>query len=295
MVASFPQGKQARPRGGVDGTELHTEGALGVPLRPRSRTSPARAAAIRLLLQGSAGVSHGTDGTCALVAAAVCLEAQHRREFEAVNGAGTFPCHAAAPRKLRQACRREKRWVEQEAAMKRTWEPKEGVRYLGRVLDKMIQLGGLPTTNAPPPAPHSLRLASWERHHRRDGLTADFAARLIHERGPCVGVLFITPAYHVLDASRDGGDAVFRGCPRSMRGWWRHVDGAGYHAVVCFQYRHDHGELQILILDNHSPTGPPRWISFDEIDDMFTLTVQAMPSEGRLGQPPPLVYPRSGT
>ncbi|KAL6861388.1 hypothetical protein ACP4OV_017088 [Aristida adscensionis] len=52
MVASFPQGQQARPRGGVDGTELHAEGELGVPLRPRSRTSPPRAAAIRLLPQG---------------------------------------------------------------------------------------------------------------------------------------------------------------------------------------------------------------------------------------------------
>ncbi|KAL6606048.1 hypothetical protein ACP70R_041701 [Stipagrostis hirtigluma subsp. patula] len=53
--------------------------------------------------------------------------------------------------------------------------------------------------------------------------------------------------------------AAFRGCHRSLRLWWREIDAdADYHAVVCYEYRHEEGELQILVLDNHSPTGPPQ-------------------------------------
>ena len=73
--------------------------------------------------------------TCTLVACSVCVEAMHRVEYETWHGAGTFPCRAAAPRKLRRACYRDG-----------IWAPKDGAN-VDLVLKKLRELGGVRTTN----------------------------------------------------------------------------------------------------------------------------------------------------
>ncbi|RLN12358.1 hypothetical protein C2845_PM09G04130 [Panicum miliaceum] len=239
-------------------------------------------------------------GTCALVAVTKCLEAQHRKEFEAVHGAKSFPCRAAAPRKLRQVCFRELIWNPSTGKRERTWDPKVGARYLGRVLRKMIQLGGARTTNAPPPAPFLLPLADWEGYHRDDhGLTPEVAKQLLHRRGPCVGTLFATEDFYRMDASLFSHRAAvaFRGCPREKREEVRGSDpDAAMHAVVCYAYRHNkQGKLLVLVLDNQQATGPSKWVHFDEFDSFYVLYVRPLPPRHLLGRSERPVYPVSGT
>lgn len=96
---------------------------------------------------------------------------------------------------------------------------------MGRVLGMMKRLGGARTTNAPPPAPFFLPLKDWERHSYEDGaLTAETAARLLFEGGPCIGTLFATPEF--LDTFDIQGSnrapVVFRGLRRE--------EGSGLYA-----------------------------------------------------------------
>lgn len=86
----------------------------------------------------------------------LCVEAQHRRKFEAIDGPGTFACRAAAPRRLQQVCFREKVWNPSTRQHERTGVPKKGAWR--RVMRMMKRLGGARTTNAPPPAPFFLPL-----------------------------------------------------------------------------------------------------------------------------------------
>ncbi|KAL6606474.1 hypothetical protein ACP70R_042127 [Stipagrostis hirtigluma subsp. patula] len=65
----------------------------------------------------------------------------------------------------------------------------------------------------------------------------------------------------------------------------------GSHAVVCFGYRftEDPEGMHVLILDNHTPTGPTRWVDYEEIDALYTLGLKpALHLAGR-----PLTYPLS--
>ncbi|KAM0889776.1 hypothetical protein ACQ4PT_027495 [Festuca glaucescens] len=158
-------------------------------------------------------IAQTIPGTCALVAGTVCLEAQHRRMFEAVHGPGTFPCRAAAPRKLRRACFREIIWNPCTRRHERVWHPKNGAK-MGRILGVMKRLGGARTTNAAPPAPFFLPLEDWEQYSYSDGgLTAKTAARLLYERGPCIGTLFATTQFFrtFVVPNSNTAPAVFRG------------------------------------------------------------------------------------
>lgn len=213
---------------------------------------------------------------------------QHRREYETYYGVGTFPCQAAAPRKLRSLCRREKIWTRSGA-------------YVGDVLGMIKHMGGIKTTNAPPPAPYLLPLDSWEQH-RCDvgaGLTADRVMEILDSRGPFVGTFWVCPWYSLFDAREDGNLVYRSGCARSkhMQKWSEMCFGhykvpLGLHSVVCFAYRVVGGELHVLILDNNAPTGPERWIHYLELQEVHTVSVKKLDPLVRLDGRT-LVYPRS--
>ncbi|KAF0889837.1 hypothetical protein E2562_033227 [Oryza meyeriana var. granulata] len=228
-------------------------------------------------------------GTCALVSTTKCVQVQHRWEYEALHGTSTFPCNAAAPRKLRRACLRKK-----------IWRPTKGAD-VGDVLNMIQEQGGVRTTNGPTPAPSLLPVHSWQ-HHRWDhggGLTADRIADLLDTRGPFVGVLWVCPWYTLFDSAEDR-DLVYRsGCARDEMHQFLSVDcfgenNLGLHSVVCFGYRVCDGELHVLILDNHKPTGPERWIHFSELEEVFTISVKLMNPPIHQGQGGrPIRYPQS--
>lgn len=237
-----------------------------------------------------------------LVAATVCVEAQHRRMFEAKHGPETFHCRAAAPRKLRQACFREKVWNPFTHKHQRIWAPKSGVWSVERVLQMMNRLGGARTTNAAPPAPFFLPLKDWESYSYEDGgLTAETAARLLYERGPCIGTLFATTQFFdtfVVPGS-NRAPAVFRGCHREDRERVKLDDpNASLHAVVCYAYcRSKRGRLcRIFVLDNQRASGPIRCVDFEEFDEFHVLYVEALSPLRLLDlhRFPPLFYPESG-
>jgi hypothetical protein len=153
--------------------------------------------------------------------------------------------------------------------MTRTWDRKQGFAIIARVLDMLIKMGGAPTTT--PTTTKSLPLTGWEAFYHDWTLTPELAARLIHERGPCVGLIFITNEYYQIE-----GEMVYRGCRSSERRSLQKDGAGGFHAVVCYEYRHKDGELQIRVLDNYSATGPRRWIAFCEFDSMYVLRVATL-------------------
>ena len=214
--------------------------------------------------------------TCALVSCTVCVEAKHRLEYEKLHGEGTFPRRAAVPCDLLiEACRRDG-----------IWEPGKGAN-VGAVLTKILQMGGVPaTTTAPAPASCVLLpLRSWKRHRWNDefdgGLSPERVAALLDGHGPCVGVLWVCPWYRHFDAGRDDA-LVYRGCGRGeddrRESWrlYRHKGGVGSHAVVCVAYRFCGEQMHVLVRDNHSAAanGPQRWVDVEELDTLYTLSVQ---------------------
>ncbi|BAT15508.1 Os12g0106700, partial [Oryza sativa Japonica Group] len=223
--------------------------------------------------------------TCAIVSSTKCVEVQHRREYETMHGTGSFPCNAAAPRKLRRACFCQK-----------VWKPKEGAR-VGDVIDMIQRLGGARTTSAPAPAPYMLPVRSWQRH-RWDvggGLTADRIAELLDTRGPFIGTIWVCPWYDLFNSVEDE-DLVYRsGCARSkmlqrLSKFCFGKDLVGLHSVLCFEYRICDGQLHIHILDNHETTGPQRWIHHSELEEVHTITVERI---NHLGDRH-IRYPHSG-
>lgn len=170
-----------------------------------------------------------------IVSSTVCLEAQHRIAYENIHGLGTFACRAAAPRKLRRLCSREYYWYEPEKKMEAVWDPKEGTRYVGKVLDILKRMGGAPTIRAGTAYPCFLPLDDWESYHWINcTLTPEVAARLICERGPCMGVIFCIEEYDNYNAYLDD-DQVYTGCHRDDREELRErlKEKVGYHVIVC--------------------------------------------------------------
>ncbi|KAL6606395.1 hypothetical protein ACP70R_042048 [Stipagrostis hirtigluma subsp. patula] len=192
-------------------------------------------------------------GTCALVACTVCVEAMHRYEYETYHGGGgamgTFPWTAAEPDELLGACRDDGIWTASEGA------------YVGDVLTKIQELGGVRTTSAPKSdvAAGVLPLRSWQEHRWDDdghGLSPERVARLLDCRGPCVGTVTSTPA--ATTSRRLYGGEV------------------GLHAVVCFAYRVCGDQMHVLVLDNHTSTGPRRWVDVEELDALYTMDVERL-------------------
>lgn len=92
-------------------------------------------------------------------------------------------------------------------------------------------------------------------------------------------LLWVSRSYRRYDADRD--DALVYtsgGCGRSDDARRREIEAlypgqVGWHAVVCFGYRFRSGQMHVLVLDNHTPTGPRRWIHVDEFHTLYTLSV----------------------
>ncbi|KAE8775589.1 hypothetical protein D1007_51917 [Hordeum vulgare] len=199
-----------------------------------------------------APLQQNVPNTCALAATTKCIEIAHRWAYETVHGANTFPCIAAAPRKLRSICRR-----------KEIWDPNKGA-VAGCVLDKIMEEGGIRTTNAATPAPAFLPLAAWEFHSSElgGGLTQDHIADLLDTQGPFVGNIWVCPWYDLFDSDVDDDMVYISGCARdpvAQESSQKDFDKlVGFHSVVCFEYRLCGCDMHVHVLDNHSRTGPKR-------------------------------------
>nr|CAB3479822.1 unnamed protein product [Digitaria exilis] len=213
-------------------------------------------------------------GTCAIVACTVCVEAVHRLEHDKLHGEGTFKWSAAlsALDRLFIAC-----------ILDATWTPANGAN-VGKVLTKIQQMGGVLATST---APYALQLPlrSWRRHTWHDGsrLSPERVAALLDSHGPCVGVLWVCPWYYHFDARGHDDALVYSGCGRGEddreQSKRLYPGTVGSHAVVCFAYRFCSGggdEMHVLVRDNHeaAANGPQRWIDVEEIDTLYTLSVE---------------------
>lgn len=218
---------------------------------------------------------------CALDAAAMCVEAQHRRVYERLHGKGSFPCRAAAPRELRRSCER-----------KGLWDREKGARGMGPVLDQVKILGGIRTTNAPAPSPRLLPLSSWEEHHP-DGFDGKFTeerlADLMDENGPCIGVIPFEWWYLLVDADVDDKKvyrsdvmpAVSEDPIENMAAAMVQAENRENerHAVLCCRYRNLDTGMHILVVDNRR-----RWVQSQDFLEIYTLQVEPMdprPFDGR--------------
>jgi hypothetical protein len=215
--------------------------------------------------------------TCALVACTVAVEAVNRFVYEKVHDEGTtFPYKAAPPDDLFKVCRTDE-----------IWKPSMGAD-VRKVLAKIQEMGGVPaTTDAPTPAQRHplLPMCSWQEHSCWDESAAarrlslpERVAYLLYNNGPCIGSLWTSPSYRRLDADRDGrkvytsGYAGAAGAKQRLKLEERYPGKVWWHAVVCFGFRR--GGKHVLVLNNHMPTGPRRWINVKEFRAFYTLTVQ---------------------
>uniref|UniRef100_A0A0E0Q8H4 Uncharacterized protein n=1 Tax=Oryza rufipogon TaxID=4529 RepID=A0A0E0Q8H4_ORYRU len=191
--------------------------------------------------------------TCAIVACTVALEGMHRKVYEESNGVGTFPAAWQAAgswnEQLRLACER-----------KGVWKAREGAN-VGDVLIKIQELAGVVTS-----VPGLLMpLLRWEKHSSE--LTRERVAELI-DLGPCIGRLWVCPWQGVKNR-RDECKELYE--DKVM----------GSHAVVCLAYRfwEEGEEMHVLVLDNHDDDGPQRWVDVEELDAIFTLSVECLTNE----------------
>ncbi|KAL6606406.1 hypothetical protein ACP70R_042059 [Stipagrostis hirtigluma subsp. patula] len=209
------------------------------------------------------------------------VEANHR--WMSSPGADRVSCkwRALPPQELYRECRDRGIWTKENGA------------NVGEVLEVIRdQLGGVPCTDERPtnppvqedleggvPNPARLPLHSFEAHEVGSGarLSNESMADLLDRHGPCVGTLCVCPWYHHFDADLDE-DAVYRGCGRSEAVWlWsKRLFGdkkVKLHAVVIMGYRIYGDKMDLEVMDNHNPTGPRRWVDFEELDMLYTLMV----------------------
>ncbi|XP_052160708.1 uncharacterized protein LOC127778093 [Oryza glaberrima] len=214
-------------------------------------------------------------GGCSLSACTVCTEAQHRMIYDRLHGSGSFRWRVEVPpTTLRMEC------IKKEA-----WNPEEGGK-VEHVLEVVVGMGGLPTMDDDYflpvvglnkyPGPYKTQMLGLTEYVKP--LTAIETARLIRQRGPIIGALAVNPPHYFsyrADA-KQRAKRVYRGCPESAI----IARKAAWHAVVCFEYRFVKSligeELQLKIMDSHSPDGPRRWICFDAFD-RFCLPVICRP------------------
>ncbi|KAF2924771.1 hypothetical protein DAI22_06g003700 [Oryza sativa Japonica Group] len=214
-------------------------------------------------------------GGCSLSACTVCTEAQHRMIYDRLHGSGSFRWRVEVPpTTLRMEC------IKKEA-----WNPEEGGK-VEHVLEVVVGMGGLPTMDDDYflpvvglnkyPGPYKTQMLRLTEYVKP--LTAIETARLIRQRGPIIGALAVNPPHYFsyrADA-KQRAKRVYRGCPESAI----IARKAAWHAVVCFEYRFVKSligeELQLKIMDSHSPDGPRRWICFDAFD-RFCLPVICRP------------------
>lgn len=127
-----------------------------------------------------------------------------------------------------------------------------------------------------------MTLGMYKKHSADSGdeLTKERVAELL-DQGPCVGRLFACPWYSCFDATKND-NWVYRGCGRDKvtredcKSRYPH-EIMGSHAVVCFAYRKcENGELHVCVLDNHTDSGPERWVDVEELDALYTLKVDCL-------------------
>ncbi|KAL6606466.1 hypothetical protein ACP70R_042119 [Stipagrostis hirtigluma subsp. patula] len=200
-------------------------------------------------------------GTCAIAACIAAVEAMHRRKYAKVHvDHKRFPLKAAKPHELLEVCRK-----------KGIWTPDEGA-YVGDVLKTIQEEGGVLTTNG-----ERLQLP-WTQKHNVAWLSSDRVAELL-DNGPCVATLWTCPWYYWFYATSHNDTWVYRGCGRSQA--YRdeskrlYPGKVGSHAVLCIGYRvWDHGQMDVLVLDNHTATGPLRWVDVEELDELHTVSME---------------------
>ncbi|TKW34634.1 hypothetical protein SEVIR_2G318300v4 [Setaria viridis] len=211
--------------------------------------------------------------TCAIMACIVAVEGMHRKVYEASHGEGKFAWKAAEvwPEILRAMCKGQNIWKEGEGA------------NTGEVLDEIKRLRGVGI--ASDEVPITMPLRAWEQHVGDELLTPERVAALL-DQGPCVGRLWVCPWYYWFDTAKNNDDWIYRGCGRDkrLRDESRKLYGkkaTGSHAVVCFGYRFcktGNGEetMCVLVMDNHHNEGPQRWIDVEELDAIYTLSVDCL-------------------
>ncbi|KAB8080132.1 hypothetical protein EE612_000497 [Oryza sativa] len=211
--------------------------------------------------------------TCAIVACSVCIEAQHRLEFERLHGQGTFILELPdSTRKLRRFCLERKAWFKGKGA------------HIDSLLSLIQETGGVPaisTTNTR--SSLLLPLHSYDYFSLRGcwtNLTPQQAAQLIFTGGPCIGSLWVDGSYtskhHYSDDNDDDEEdmLVYRGCDPKKK---IHRDKeTGLHAVVCYVYRFIGKELHIRVQDNMPICSPHNWILFQAFDMFYTLRVMPL-------------------
>lgn len=211
--------------------------------------------------------------TCAIVACSVCIEAQHRLEFERLHGQGTFILELPdSTRKLRRFCLERKAWFKGKGA------------HIDSLLSLIQETGGVPaisTTNTR--SRLLLPLHSYDYFSLRGcwtNLTPQQAAQLIFTGGPCIGSLWVDGSYtskhHYSDDNDDDEEdmLVYRGCDPKKK---IHRDKeTGLHAVVCYAYRFIGKGLHIRVQDNMPICSPHNWILFQAFDMFYTLRVMPL-------------------
>lgn len=206
------------------------------------------------------------DDTCSICATLVCLEARHRLDFERRYGFNKFPFYitAAAVADLKNQC-----------TVRGVWTPLYGAHEEG-VLRVIQAMGGAEVANRFGWKPCKLQVKSWECHSNRDhngqAMRQSEIAKLIQTKGPLLGTILVhTESYY----APGWEDRVYRGKPRGTKG--------NGHLVVCTSYRyHPTGrvgsptELHIEVVDNHTRTGPVRWILAIAFTRFFVVHVEPL-------------------
>ncbi|XP_071684939.1 uncharacterized protein [Lolium perenne] len=195
------------------------------------------------------------DGSCVICSCMTCIHAQHRLAFERRHGAGSFPyelCSTTGVLRFKFLC-----------LLAGVWKPVLGGEP-SRVLQmmKMNPSVGLELRDIPN---RYLGVRNYTSINRKD-INPGKAMILLRLGGPMIGSLHVADHYFI---SNFLPDYVYRGVP----------GGVANHAVVCVDYKFvpkGHGELHILVLDNHTKDGPFRWILFEAFECFTCIQVDPL-------------------
>jgi hypothetical protein len=189
-----------------------------------------------------------------------CIHAQHRLAFERRHGAGSFPYELCTTGLLRfkLLCLLFGVWILRVGS-----QPTLVLEMMRRNPTIGLELHGIPDL--------CLGLRSYQVI-QREKLSPGDAMTLLRLGGPVIGSLHaVVPEYFFSDV---WPDYVYRGVPGG---------GVSNHAVVCVGYRFvarlGVGEVHVLVLDNHTPDGPLRWILFEAFDYFTCIRVDPLARE----------------
>ncbi|XP_006645539.1 uncharacterized protein LOC102704854 [Oryza brachyantha] len=232
--------------------------------------------------------------TCAIVACSVCIEAQHRLEFERLHGQGTFILELPdSTRNLRRLCQQRQVWVKDKGAC------------MDGLLSVIRTTGGVPATSTTTNTRRGLLQLPLHSHDSFSlrgswtNLTPRRAAQLIFTGGPCIGILWVDGSYadkrHYSDDDGELDMLVYLGCDpkkKKKRSSNSSKEDARLHAVVCYGYRFTgQQQLHIRVQDNMPIHSPHNWILFEAFDMFYTVRVTPLDAS-RLYDPSVKVPPK---